>query len=170
MRKILTLILVLGTVSTANAYIVSLSLDGVNPAPDSVDVFAGDTFKMYVISDTADQEYQKTVGGRKSDPFTMSNVQSYPAAGSSASVGDSSNSSTYYFNLEASGVGIEAGKHFSFDVAIDAGAAFGAEFSIAFAAKGYDDYVDFNVVPEPATVLLLGLGGIVLLRNRHLQS
>jgi hypothetical protein len=167
MRKILPLILVLGMISTANAYIVSLSLDGINPTSDSVDVFAGDTFKMYVISDTADQSYGRLLGSLKSNPLAISNVQSYPAAGSSASVSDNSDSSHYRFALEASGVGIEAGKHFSFDVAIDAGAALGAGGRISVTTPLVGDYVDFNIVPEPATVLLFGLGGAVLLRRRR---
>jgi len=165
MRKILPLILVfLGTASLAHATIVSLSLDGVNPAPDSVDVFAGDTFKMYIISDTADQGYVRILSSPKSDPL-ISNVQSYPAAGSLSDITDISTVSEYRFDLKTDGVGIEAGKHFSFDVAIDAGAAFGDGGWIRVRVPA--DYVYFNVVPEPATVLLLGLGGVVLLRNRR---
>ena len=167
MRKILTLILVLGMASTANAYIVSFSLDGVNPAPDSVDVFAGDTFKMYIISDTADQGYIRILSSLKSDPLAISNVQSYPAAGSLSDITDITTVSEYKFFLETDGVGIEVGKHFSFDVAIDAGAAFGDGGWIRVRDPAAGDYVNFNVVPEPATVLLLGLGGIVLLRRRR---
>ena len=168
MRKILTLILVLGTVSTANAIVVRLSFDGVEPAPDSMDVLAGDTFKMYVISDTAGQAYGRDLIMPVDDPLSIDNVQSYSAAGSDASVSAPYTTALYHgFYLETGGVGVEAGKHFSFDVAIDAGAAFGDEGWIGVITPGVGDYVDFHVVPEPGTVLLLGLGGLVLLRRRR---
>ena len=50
-KKSLALVMALGIVSSANGLTVRLSLDGVNPAPDALDVFAGQVLTMYVISD-----------------------------------------------------------------------------------------------------------------------
>jgi len=45
MKKLLVLILVLGIAPAASALTVNLSLDGVNPAPEAIDVVPGQASK-----------------------------------------------------------------------------------------------------------------------------
>lgn len=166
MKKSLAVILILTVAPTAGALTVNLSLDGVNPAPETVDVIPGQVIAMYVISDSDDVSYWKWI--HTNSPVAISNVQSYPTAGNLASVTDVSE--TYpIFKLEAndSGSNIEAGKHFGFDLTIGSEATPGMRCYVWLDSTPLpDDTVLFNVVPEPGTVLLLGLGGLALLRKR----
>ena len=170
-KKLFLLVMVLGIAPLANALMVRLSLDGVNPAPDAIDVLAGQVLGMYVISDSDGEGYLKLLHTPKDNALTLSNVQSYPAAGDLAGITYISENPIWDgFELEAndSAGNIEAGKHFSFDVTVDAAATPGTQDYIYLATPGStDDLLLFNVVPEPGTLLLLGLGGMVLLRRRN---
>jgi len=52
MKKLLVLSVVLAIAPPARALMVRLSLDGVNPAPDTLDVVPAQIIPMYVISDS----------------------------------------------------------------------------------------------------------------------
>lgn len=165
-KKLLVLVMILGMVPSANALMVRLSFDGVNPAPETVDVIAGQVLTMYVISDSDGVNYWKWI--HTNNPVSISNVQSYPAAGDLASITDLSD--TYpIFELKAndSAGNIQAGKHFSFDLTIAPGTTQGTtEYIWLDSTPLPDDTVLLNVVPEPATLLLLSFGGLALLTKR----
>ena len=169
-KTLLPLILVLAMTPLAGAIaVVHLSLDGVNPAPDNVDVLAGQLFEMYVISDRDAEGYWRDLFAQKSDPVTISNVQKYPAAGNLATVIDYSDAVEYCFYLRAkdSAANILAGKHFSFDVTIAPDTIPGTTAYVNTADFGAGHRVLLNVVPEPCTLLLLTLGGLALSRRRR---
>ena len=160
-KKLFLLVMVLGIAPSANALMVRLSLDGVNPAPDAIDVLAGQIIPMYVISDSDGVSYWEDMGSALAP---ISNVEIYPAAGDLASFGVGG-----YNRIIAddSAGNILAGKHFSFDLTIipDASPGDWAHFHM-FNGTIPDDTIRLNVVPEPATLMLFGLGGLALLRRR----
>ncbi len=116
---ILVLILVLCVAQTACALMVRLSLNGVNPAPDTMNVTPGQLIGMYIISDSAgmgywEEFYDPGVGN-------LSNLQIYPAAGNLASI-LTIDPGHFKVTADDSANNIQAGKHFSFDLTIDTGA------------------------------------------------
>ena len=153
-KKLLVLVMILGMVPSANAVIVRLSLDGINPAPDAVDVFPGQVLPMYVVSYSAGVSYWEEMG---TGLATITNVVSYPAAGDLAEI--SGDIWGYKLTADDSAGNIKAGMHFSFDLTIIPDASPGDwDYFHLFNSPIPDDTVHLNVVPEPATLFLLGFG------------
>jgi len=161
---LLGLVLVLTVAPAANALLVELSLDGINPAPEAIDVIPAEVIAMYVISDSNGVSYWKDLANISL--VTVSNVQSYPAAGDLASISIIPSGNTR-LTADDSIDNILAGMHFSFDITIspDATAGDWRYFDIA-SFPIPDDVVRLNVIPEPGTILLFALGGVVLLKKR----
>ena len=161
---LLGLVLVLTVAPVANALLVELSLDSINPAPDAIDVVPDEVIAMYVISDSNgvsywEEFYDPAIG-------TINNLQSYPAAGDLA---DISIIAPGHFQVSADDSidNILAGMHFSFDITIASDATPGdwAYFHM-FHDPGPTDTIRLNVVPEPGTIALLALGGLFLRKRR----
>ncbi len=63
---------------------------------------------------------------------------------------------------------IRAGIHFGFNVTMDEHATIGdREYLYIHSAPAPDDTIIFDVVPEPGTVMLFGIGGLVAFRKRR---
>ena len=170
MKTIIYLTVMIFTVfaiSSANAALVQFSLDGNEPTPESIDVFPGDNFTMYVISDS-NEPYGRSLIVKNIDPVSISNVQSYPAAGDLADIDPFIGSLFSGFKLMAndSAGNILAGRHFSFDLAIAPDAQIGEQTYIDLILPSIGEVLILNVIPEPATVLLLSFGGILFYRKR----
>jgi len=163
MNKILiVLFLFFFIAETAFALAVRLSLDGNNPAPDAMDVTPGELIGLSIISDSDGISYWEEFGGSLG---TISNIQIYPAAGDLASI-----TGQYRVTADDSAGNIQAGKHFSFDLTIDPSAQQGDwDYFHITNSLVPDDTIRLNVVPEPGTVFLLSLGGLIFLRKRKPQ-
>ncbi len=161
MKKLLVLIQIFIIAPSASALMVRLSLDGVNPAPETIDVVPAQVIPMYVISDSDGVSYWEDMG---SVLAPISNVEIYPAAGDLASFGVGG-----YNRIIAndSAGNIKAGIHFSFDLTIlpDATEEDSSYFHM-YNSPLPDDTIYINVVPEPASVFLFGLASLALLRKR----
>jgi hypothetical protein len=171
MKKLLVLMLVLGMVSAANATVVFYYGD--SDAGTSVDVVAGGSITLQVYDDNTTQDgyiaYWYVDWG---EPGTLTNGAYTANAGSSAVIAA--------YTETGVGTGYEMQ---SMSVADDI--AVGVQWTADFDATGltqgqsatlsiYDgrigystaDTLTVNVVPEPLTIALLGLGGLFLRRRK----
>jgi hypothetical protein len=173
MKKLLVLLMVLGLVSSAQAAL-SLSLDG-NPAPDAITISVSTTVLIDVHSDT--QEFW--------DGLLM-------IVDDGATPGDTSLYGEWVPPMVASGIG-NTGQysevtpeiwemHVSSSIAPYPGdVVAGQQFTIGFHCKAIGDLTIYltdydmvtidtiavhQVIPEPMTIGLLGLGGLFLRRRR----
>ncbi|HDZ69066.1 MAG TPA: PEP-CTERM sorting domain-containing protein [Phycisphaerales bacterium] len=180
MKKLLILVLVLGLASAANALTVSISTDGVNPAGSSITVVPGQVVNLSIVSDTsgAAGNYWTYLEMNLPSAGTLPVAGSFtinPNAGSMASVVDQGTPTFYDMLLTASDStgSVVAGKHFSLTLTISPGAAIDGsdDFDIWTlvpndATYSTDDVLTVNIVPEPMTIALLGLGGLFLRRRK----
>ncbi len=159
MKKFVVLMLVLAMASLASATVtVSVS---------SNTVAVGGTVTISVSSDTADyyMKYLDMVKGTA----TLGTVTIYPEAGTDAAVVDYSTETLYDLELNAveldpaDGQPVEAGLHFS--VVATATGAVDDTFTIELLNGGtyeLEDSETVTIVPEPATIALLCLGGLLI--------
>ena len=169
MKKLLILMLVLGLASSASALTVTLDPTGsgnhsagsvvINVVSDSD--LLGHTSYIAVVDDT--------YGG-------FSSVVKLDAAGSSASVTDYGPYETwdYVYGIEAMGASgdpdftsVEDGTQFVATIAFT-GAAIGQDVTVELLNSSLAKIDSYTIqgIPEPATIALLGLGGLFLLRRR----
>ncbi|UCE99199.1 MAG: PEP-CTERM sorting domain-containing protein [Planctomycetota bacterium] len=178
MKKLLVLMLVLGMASVANA---TLTLDITGGASDigvasDVTFYPADNTNTFVVVDTTPGR-TLTGGALTEDAPEASNVQSsnvisvlYPGALTSINAAIS----TAYGDTVSSD-GIMGGLGTAVSAGVDAGL-----YMDSYVLGGGDAYVylvhtpdwanytaiDKQWVPEPATVVMLGLGGLFMLRRR----
>jgi len=146
--------------------LVNLSLDGVTPAPDDIYILPGEIIDMYVISDSDGVCYEKDV--YTYEPFTISNVHTYPAAGDLADARYLQVAECYRLEAYDSADNVLAGKHFGFDLTVDPCTQSGIWESIWLERGAVpDDTVRVHVIPEPATVFLFALGSAILIRKKR---
>jgi hypothetical protein len=174
MKKLLVLMLVLGLASTANAYI-ELRIGG-SPAPGTLDVVAGDTAAIQVYDDNTTQNgYVGYIIVESGGDGVLNNAVVEASAGSS---GDASAYSYYGwgagYTLTAMSItgDIAAGHHFT--ITYDAAGLSEGDSAVISLWDGrttptaYSEVgsMNINIVPEPITIALLGLGGLFLRRRK----
>ena len=163
MNKVLVLTLVLAMPSLASAIVT------VDVSSNTVPV--GGTVTISVSSDDATpySAYLDMVKGTA----TLGNVLIHPAAGYDATVEDYSTDSLYDFELGAfeiepsTGQPVTAGLHFS--VIAWATGSIGQTFTVELLCHctyAVEDSETVTIIPEPTTLLLLGLGGLVLRKQK----
>jgi hypothetical protein len=161
MKKLLILMLVLGITSTASA-VLTWSVS-------TVDVEPGASIVVQLVSSDADPFDPKWVGQEPSGIAEITSILALPAATPDSIVLDPTATgyagwwtvNTLDLNPPSD---IIAGAQY--DVTITAGMT--ADVSTAFDSDSYgtNDVLTVNVIPEPMTIALLGLGGLFLLRRR----
>ncbi|MCD4831159.1 MAG: PEP-CTERM sorting domain-containing protein [Anaerohalosphaeraceae bacterium] len=157
MKKLIVLVLVLALAPLASATVLTWSVDVVNLT------VGGDITVQLVASDNIPYT-GKWVGADASAIAEITSITKLPAA----SDGYATEETAYpgWWTVSAftdGGVNlVEAGAQF--DVLIT-GLAEGT-YVIGSDAYGDDDSLTINVIPEPATMVLLGLGGLLLRRKK----
>jgi hypothetical protein len=161
MKKLLVLMLVLGMATAANATVISWSVDSL-----TLDINA--TAVVNLVADDATGYDIKSVGATAGAVASIVDIDPLAAAGQDATATALADPYLGWWNiLSADSTGtpmnsIVSGNHF--DVTIK-GLATGT-YAINSDYYGTNDVLNITVVPEPATVALLGLGGLFLLRRR----
>ncbi|MHC4158274.1 MAG: PEP-CTERM sorting domain-containing protein [Planctomycetota bacterium] len=160
MKKLLVLMLVLGMASVANATVLSWSVDAITIPSISA------TVVVQLTSDD-DQGYDpKSVGASGASSIaSIVNIVATPNAGPDSTVQELT-SYPEWWAVRATNLGspftVTSGAQFNVTIK---GLATGTH---AYSSDYYgtDDTLEITVLPEPATVALLGLGGLFLLRRR----
>ena len=172
MKKFLIVIaaLLLAMASTSNATVVfTVGTGSTTEAGTTLDIVEDDTITVNVYDDAGGADYTKYVDMLKSQGFTMTTPVKQAAAGSLAVVNIYSTGSLYDFGVtagEAPG-SPPSGIHFIFTVT-----ASGIEddtVQLQLLRSGdyvKEKYIDLTIVPEPATIAILGLGALLLRRKK----
>jgi hypothetical protein len=169
MKKLLVLLLVFGLASAANAAIVSLSVDGVNPSDGTEDIdVASPTIVLSVLDDTDTHVWLMEVTVLKADA-TLGTPTPTVKAGGMASWNDWSDATWWIYELSTAGSPPDtplAGQQWYMNLTSLKG--LGETFTVNIGEYGMPvaHSIEFTMVPEPMTVALLGLGGLLLLRRR----
>ena len=168
MKKLLILVLVLGIAQLASAT-VFLSVDGTTAAVDGVTVPVGGSITVYVVDTVAGADTGWYWDMAKTEPATMA----LPVAEQgfiAPAVLDLSTGALYDYGLTAAmGSGFPtAGQQFSavFTATGDAGQSFTMDLLQGASPYGSVDPLTVNIVPEPATMAILGLGALLLRRKK----
>lgn len=170
MKKFLTLILVLCVASSANALLVNLDPTGAGPA-------AAGNSTIDVLSDSDDVSYSYFLSVPDVTYGDITGISITSAAGGDAAVtafGDALGGGTNTFNINALDLvpadgpeDVATGIQFTADISFT-GNAIGQDLTIQLLNDGLaviDSYT-LQGVPEPATMLLVGLGGVLLRRRK----
>jgi hypothetical protein len=153
--------LILMMASVAQGLTIRLSVDGTTPAPDSLDVVAGETITIYVVSDTSGA-YWTYMEMSKDAP---ADLYVYPKDPIICTVSDYSTEFLWDYLLTKTGG--PAGDDFWADMAVHSDAPLGAQWDLWVTkpndtSYSVEDSIRFTVVPEPGAILLLSLGAALL--------
>ena len=174
MKKLLILLLILGMATTASAPNINFSLDGSNPMGTAMDVQFDQVINLSIIDDTDGLGYFGVKVQMNRDSFTAPATFTDWQSVQDGSWHDYSTESFYNFGLDVSAEGKEDGEQFRFKLTITGDDELDFYDTFSFWILAFGDNMEYTkvhevtctVVPEPMTILLLGVGGLALLRKR----
>ena len=173
MKRLLIVVMVVFMASAANAAIVQLGMDGVTDGAGNITNLTS-LSEITVVSDTDDFSYDYRLRVSDTTPGDIGDVVIYQPAGDSGHAGDDADifewrplgPFAHVWKVLAADTGspfnIAAGTHFSAPVTYTGP----GELLIELCTSGYQVLDSVIVTPEPATMLLLGLGGLFLRRRK----
>jgi hypothetical protein len=155
--------------SAADAAIVGLSVDGVNVSDGTEDIPQNTVIELSIVSDTDDHPWLMEISVLKADAtLILLDDVIRPAAGSLASYIPFPDGTWWIYEISTAGAPgtIKAGQQWVFDLSTSL--SIGSVFTVYLGEYGKPPVstIDFTVVPEPVTIALLGLGGLLVLRRR----
>jgi len=169
MKRVLSLILVLGLASTANAVpIPYIYINGSSAGPE-YDVVMGNTISIEIYRLDDDETYD-CLSFEDNSLYTLANPTVTTNAGEYGSYYGPFTYPTYYpgvvlYQVSRAGSGISPGTMFLVD--FTAGSTTGTvDVNVYDENFTLWDSVTINIVPEPMTITLLALGGLAVLRKR----
>ena len=159
MRRVLALLLVLGVVSSANALVVSMD-------PSGTGAHAVGNVPITVGSDTSDVSYTVYLVISDTTYGSFTSVIDLDDAGQDASVSNLGTLGGYdsAWSIEADGLDIVFGDHFIANINYT-GTNASETCLVVLLNDSLTQLDSYLITPEPATVLLLGLGGLFLRKN-----
>jgi hypothetical protein len=170
MKNMLILALVLGMASSANALILELGANGVTNGPGvDMTVNAGDIVE--VVSDSDEIPYVRYLFAPDVTGADISAVAATSNAGTGAKItdyGDFAGAGTRIWEIQAGHAGeppldsIVAGIQFNVTAPLN-----GVSGVVQLLSEDLGTVVDsVTIIPEPASMLLIGLGGLFLRRRK----
>ena len=166
MKKLLVLILVLGLCSTANAATVQIEVNGSDPG-SSVSVTTGDTIQlvsysgsetwngMILVTNTSNSLADGAVVVANAGDLGLISAYSY------AGYGDGYTMAADYLSTAP-----QSGVQFTMTISGDIDDTGTIVFWTAADWVTPHDTLSYTIIPEPMTIALLGLGGLLLRRRR----
>ena len=173
MKKLLILVLVLGLCSTANALLTDIEIDvGGSHAGATYDVVTGTTVSTEIYSGNTDSGYAYLTF-QDNSLYSLANGAVTSNAGDQGSITGPMTYPTYFPGVQFVMLGVSAtasgtitpGTMLTLDFTAGSSTGTVAVILLDESMVTYDT-MTINIVPEPMTIALLGLGGLFLRRRR----